>query len=254
MDQPWVCTCRAISVSEYYQFLVIFFLRRLNARPTFFGCNASDVTNHDASHTAPVIGQYAADSSRRRRQCLLMSLEFYDLAYIPAYPWSTFANTSEDKLQYSSHESRAALDNGVHSATLNNTVCYAWCDLSSLSSIIVYITFGSQVSNWPACLACAAVKRSVERSGRSHSAQCTQCYNTWCWNGATNNTQPATWAPQLGKLPKFVADLNGHSCESPPFINFGKSGLKEFGVAYLQQIPTRQEGALWVMESPGRRQ
>ena len=102
-----------------------FFFHRLNARPTFFGCNATDVTNHDASHTAPVIGQYAVDSSRRRQR-LLMSLGFYDVAYIPAYPWSAFANTSEDKLQYSKHESRAALDNGMHSATLNNTVCYTW--------------------------------------------------------------------------------------------------------------------------------
>ena len=58
----------------------------------------------------------------RWRQCLLMRLQCYDVAYIPAYPWSSFANTSTFKLQYSKDESRAGLDNGMHSTTLNSTV------------------------------------------------------------------------------------------------------------------------------------
>jgi lysophospholipase len=60
-------------------------------------------------------------------------------------------------------------------------------------------------------LACAVIKRSVERSGRNHSAQCTQCYNTWCWDGTTNDTQPAEWAPLLGSLPAHVAEITNQS-------------------------------------------
>ncbi|EIN07115.1 hypothetical protein PUNSTDRAFT_144669 [Punctularia strigosozonata HHB-11173 SS5] len=138
----------------------------LNSRPTFFGCNASDVTNYNASAnwTAPII------------------------AYIPSWPWSYFANTSTYKLSYEHSESLGALNNAFHSTTLNDTV-----------------------SDWPKCLACAVVKRSVERSGLSHSDQCQECYNTWCWNGTTNDTQPSTYEPFLGSLPKFVADITNQS-------------------------------------------
>jgi lysophospholipase len=144
----------------------------LNSRPTFFGCNASDVTNYDQSKPpAPLI------------------------AYIPAYPWSTFANTSTYKLSYEPDESRAHLDNGLRSTTLNDTV-----------------------SDWPACLACAAIKRSVERSGKSHSKQCQQCYSTWCWDGSKNDSQPAEWNPWLGSIPKFIADLTNQSSITPDTV------------------------------------
>lgn len=42
-------------------------------------------------------------------------------AYIPAYPWSHFANTSTFMLQYSHDQSVSGLDNGFHSMELNGT-------------------------------------------------------------------------------------------------------------------------------------
>jgi lysophospholipase len=83
----------------------------LNARPTFFGCDARDVTNYNASAgvSAPVI------------------------AYIPAYPWSTFANTSTYQLSYAKDASKAHLDNGLQSTTLNGTVRVSFSCITTLS-------------------------------------------------------------------------------------------------------------------------
>lgn len=155
----------------------------LNQRPTFFGCDAQDVTNFNPSGIpAPII------------------------AYIPSYPWSTFANSSTFKLSYERDESRAHLDNGLRSTTLNDTV-----------------------ADWPTCLACAAVKRAVERAGKSHSKQCQQCYSTWCWDGSTNDTQPALYDPLLGSLPKFVADITNQSQITP---NTVKPSVKNTASSY----------------------
>lgn len=48
--------------------------------------------------------------------------ELTDKAYVPAYPWSAFSNTSTYKLSYSHTESVGGLNNGFHSTMLNNTV------------------------------------------------------------------------------------------------------------------------------------
>ncbi|TIB92903.1 hypothetical protein E3Q18_01616 [Wallemia mellicola] len=70
----------------------------LNTRPTFFGCNATDVTNYDEANKAPII------------------------AYIPAYPYVYPANTSTFKLAYEAEESAGMIANGEAAMSLNGLV------------------------------------------------------------------------------------------------------------------------------------
>ncbi|KAL6917412.1 hypothetical protein FSST1_008907 [Fusarium sambucinum] len=46
---------------------------------------------------------------------------------------------------------------------------------------------GSVDENWPACLACAAIKGSLRRVDIGLPKQCDECFNKHCWNGTTSS-------------------------------------------------------------------
>ncbi|TIA88364.1 hypothetical protein E3P99_02658 [Wallemia hederae] len=75
-----------------------FVAQGLNTRPTFFGCNSSDVTNFDENRHTPII------------------------AYVPAYPYVFNANQSTFKLEYSAEEYSGMIANGEASTALNGLV------------------------------------------------------------------------------------------------------------------------------------
>jgi lysophospholipase len=46
---------------------------------------------------------------------------------------------------------------------------------------------GSVDENWPACLACAAIKGSLRRLDIDLPEQCDECFKRHCWNGSTSS-------------------------------------------------------------------
>ncbi|TIA94717.1 hypothetical protein E3P94_04109, partial [Wallemia ichthyophaga] len=75
-----------------------FVAQGLNTRPTFFGCNSSDVTNYNESRHTPII------------------------AYIPNYPYVGAVNTSSFKLEYDWEEASTLMKNAEASTSLNGLV------------------------------------------------------------------------------------------------------------------------------------
>lgn len=122
----------------------------LNTRPTFFGCNASNSTNANATSPGPLI------------------------VYLPNAYWNTESNVSTYDLSYTIAQRDAIIENGYNSATRGNSTAD---------------------SDWPTCLGCALLQRSLLRSGTAMPEVCTTCFTDYCWNGTTNATTPVEFNP-----------------------------------------------------------
>jgi lysophospholipase len=167
-----------------------FINRGLNTRPTFFGCN---VTNESIINLASATNGTVPPI----------------IAYMPNYPYSTLSNTSTYQLQYNDSEAQALLDNAVNVATLGGEAIS-----SSLS--------------WSTCLACAALERGFVRSNTLRPTVCTQCLQTFCWDGITNDTQPSNpYSPPIG-VPEFVSS-GGARQVSPLFTGGNGSNVDMSG-------------------------
>jgi len=113
----------------------------LNNRPTFFGCNASNVTR--GNNIPPLI------------------------VYLPNSPYVFWSNTSTfDKLSYTITERNAMIQNGYNVVTQANSTRQG-------------------ASNWPTCVSCAILQRTLQRNGDAIPQACQQCFNEYCWNGTT---------------------------------------------------------------------
>ena len=117
----------------------------LNRRPTFFGCDASNLTG-----PAPLI------------------------VYLPNAPYVYNSNVSTFDLQYNDTERNAIVMNGYYLATQGN---------------------GTVNSDWPACVGCAILSRSFDRTNTEVPSFCRQCFDHYCWNGNTDNSSPAPYQP-----------------------------------------------------------
>ncbi|KIW39022.1 uncharacterized protein PV06_08839 [Exophiala oligosperma] len=123
----------------------------LNARPTFFGCNSSNMTG-----PGPVI------------------------VYIPNAPYSYFSNVSTFELTYNASTRNAIVQNGYNVATQAN---------------------GSLDTSWPACVGCAILTRSFERTETEVPDQYQKCFERYCWDGALNSTNHPSYDPKLALAP-----------------------------------------------------
>ncbi|KAJ5935299.1 hypothetical protein N7466_004846 [Penicillium verhagenii] len=117
----------------------------LNTRPTFFGCNSSNITG-----PAPLV------------------------VYLANYPYSAQSNTSTYQMTYEDWQRDNIITNGYEVVTMGN---------------------GTRDGNFTACVGCAILSRSFERTGTTLPDICTQCFTEYCWNGTTNSTTPNTYAP-----------------------------------------------------------
>ena len=119
----------------------------LNNRPTFFGCNASNLTGE-----TPLI------------------------VYLPNAPYVYDSNTSTYMMSYTDTERNSMLLNGYNLATQGN---------------------GTLDSQWPTCVGCAILSRSLNRTGTTVPDVCTQCFDRYCWDGTINSTAPAKYSPEM---------------------------------------------------------
>jgi lysophospholipase len=143
----------------------------LNNRPTFFGCNSSNLTG-----PAPLI------------------------VYLPNAPYITLSNVSTFDPEYNDTQRNAIIQNGYEVATLAN---------------------GTLDAQWPACMACAALSRSFDRTRAAVPDECTQCFNRYCWDGTVNSTTPSgnyTPAFKVGKIKLSAASSTSITFSTSLFV------------------------------------
>lgn len=96
------------------------------------------------------------------------------IVYLPNAPYTNYSNVSTFDLEYTTEQRQAIILNGYNVATMANATVDA---------------------QWPACLGCAILERSLHRTGTQVPAVCADCFQRYCWNGTVNDTAPATYEP-----------------------------------------------------------
>ena len=98
------------------------------------------------------------------------------VVYIPNHPYSYLSNVSTFDLQYNKTERDAIVQNGYNVATMAN---------------------GTTDPDWPTCVGCAILSRSLERTRTAIPTACQKCLAKYCWNGTVNSTSPPPYNPPL---------------------------------------------------------
>ncbi|KAJ3528097.1 hypothetical protein NM208_g10373 [Fusarium decemcellulare] len=90
------------------------------------------------------------------------------LLYLPNAPWTGYSNYSYQQTEFTDEQVQIALENAFQVATYGN---------------------GTVDENWPACLACATIKGSLDRLSIKLPTQCQECFNKHCWDGKNSSTK-----------------------------------------------------------------
>jgi lysophospholipase len=133
----------------------------LNSRPTFFGCNASNIT--------------VADNNKG-----YAGLDVPLIVYIPNAPYIIQSDPATFTLTYNDTFRNKLIENGYDVATMGN---------------------GTVEETWPMCVGCAVIARSLQRTGTEMPRACTNCFDRFCWNGTLASDAPAQEykpSPKLG--------------------------------------------------------
>jgi lysophospholipase len=126
------------------------------------------------------------------------------VVYVPNSPYTFESNTSTfAKLDYTLEERNAMILNGYNVATQANST-------------------REGASNWPTCVACAVLSRSMERNGEKVPDACQQCFTQYCWNG----TLATTSEPYFPTMVDAAAAKAAKDKKSAG----GKSGVSAFGL------------------------
>lgn len=98
------------------------------------------------------------------------------LVYIPNAPYTTESNVSTFTPSYTDAVRDAIITNGLNAATQGN---------------------GTLDADWPACVACAVLSRSFDRTGTTVPDACTTCFTRYCWNGTLDSTDSGSYEPDF---------------------------------------------------------
>ncbi|EEB07016.1 phospholipase B Plb1 [Schizosaccharomyces japonicus yFS275] len=90
------------------------------------------------------------------------------VVYLPNVPYIYYTNISTERLYYTEDQEKQLLTNGLIGATYNNNTYFGQC------------------------VACAVIKRTLERQNMTASPQCQECYARFCWSGVQDNTESDT--------------------------------------------------------------
>ncbi|ODN92068.1 phospholipase B [Cryptococcus wingfieldii CBS 7118] len=105
------------------------------------------------------------------------------VVYVPSFPWSYGANTSTYQMSYDNDEALEVMLSGMRSLTLNGSV-----------------------ETWPTCLACALTDRAFAYTSSNRSSTCQTCFDTWCWDGTDDTSEPEEYAPNIGGVPPWLTE------------------------------------------------
>lgn len=96
------------------------------------------------------------------------------IVYIPNSPYVFHSNVSTFTSSYETNVRNAIVQNGYEGATMGNATADP---------------------QWPVCVGCALLSRSLERTKTRVPDACTQCFQKYCWDGTTNSTKPGPYEP-----------------------------------------------------------
>ncbi|KAK4996153.1 Lysophospholipase 1 [Elasticomyces elasticus] len=104
------------------------------------------------------------------------------IVYLPNAPYVYNSNVSTFDPAYNTSERNAIISNGLLVASLGN---------------------GTLDSQWPTCVGCAILSRSLEKTGTTVPDVCKACFKKYCWDGTLNSATPAGvgYSPTM-KLPQ----------------------------------------------------
>ncbi|KAL6158705.1 Lysophospholipase 1 [Exserohilum turcicum] len=135
------------------------------------------------------------------------------VVYLPNAPYSFFSNTSTfDKLSYTLEERNNMIQNGYNVVTQANSTRQG-------------------ATNWPTCVGCAILSRSMQRNGETVPEVCNQCFKQYCWNGTTVEKAPA-YDPSLLLTQTTTANNKSAGAKSIPSI----SGLALVGATLVTYL------------------
>lgn len=137
-----------------------FINRNLTAKPTFFGCDAKNLTSllqdgmeDDDVYKSPLV------------------------VYTANRPFTYYSNRGTFKLSYEQEEKVGMIKNGFEVASRLN------------------LTLDDE---WRACVGCAIIRREQERQGIEQLDQCKQCFDEYCWDGSLDDRTPFVNFTTLG--------------------------------------------------------
>lgn len=96
------------------------------------------------------------------------------IVYLPNFPYTYQSNVSTFDPSYNTSQRDSVIFNGYEVATMGN---------------------GTKDTQWPACVGCAILSRSLERTKTAVPDVCNQCFNRYCWNGTVNSANPPPYQP-----------------------------------------------------------
>jgi lysophospholipase len=108
------------------------------------------------------------------------------IVYLPNAPYVYHSNVSTFQMEYTKAQQEAIVQNGYDVATMGNA---------------------TRDKDWPTCVGCAILQRSLERTKTTIPDVCTKCFDKYCWNGTVDNAQPAKPYEPVIILPK--QEING---------------------------------------------
>lgn len=111
--------------------------------------------------------------------------------YLANAPYSAYTNYSAGVYTLSKPEMNDVLTNGFNQVTQGN---------------------GTLDEEWPICLGCAAIERSLEKAGIETPAQCQRCFERYCWDGESDDRATGVVNPSLVLDPSVGYEewLDGH--------------------------------------------
>ncbi|KAL8957959.1 MAG: hypothetical protein Q9193_004892 [Seirophora villosa] len=98
------------------------------------------------------------------------------VVYLPNSPYVFQSNISTFTPSYTINTRNAIVQNGYDVVTMGN---------------------GTVDPQWPVCVGCAILSRSLERTETDVPDACSQCFQRYCWDGTTNSTDAPPYEPAL---------------------------------------------------------
>ena len=114
------------------------------------------------------------------------------LVYLPNTYYVVDSGVSTFTDSYNTSYRNAMIENGYASATMAN---------------------GTLDNQWPVCVGCAMLQRSIIRTGTPMPDACQQCFQRYCWDGTLNTT--ASNFTATPKVPGGVLQLSSARALSP---------------------------------------
>lgn len=114
------------------------------------------------------------------------------IVYMPNAPYVFDSNFSTFDPSYNDSTRDAAILNAYNMATQGN---------------------GTLDSQWPTCVGCAILSRSLNRTNTAVPDVCTQCFDRYCWNGTVDSSTPGNYSPTYA-IAADVVNVNTSGADS----------------------------------------